>query len=111
MAIRVKLVCPSSKARYDAMPAERRPVIDRDSGDSLAHEMGRSWRDAGNAGRGAARMRGNRIDVLQGEEARRAREALQRASLDSIGDAGKQHIDGFHLIRKTRQAIAGRSGR
>jgi TRAP-type C4-dicarboxylate transport system substrate-binding protein len=99
-----------NKARYDALPAELRAVIDRNSGEALAQKMGRVWRDAGNAGREAARKRGNRIDVLQGEEAQRTREALQRASIEWTKEVGKQHIDGFHLIRKARRAIAGRSG-
>jgi TRAP-type C4-dicarboxylate transport system substrate-binding protein len=99
-----------NKARYDALPSELRAVIDSNSGAPLAEEMGRVWRDAGNAGLEAARKRGNRIDVLQGQEAQRTREALQRASIEWTKEVGKQHIDGFHLIRKARQAIAGRSG-
>ncbi len=94
-----------NKARYDALPEELRAVIDRNSGQRLAREIGGIWREAGNAALVAARKRGNRIDVLSGEALHSAHQALQGVLSRWMKEVDKQQINGPRLIRTAREAV------
>ncbi|MCP4042840.1 MAG: TRAP transporter substrate-binding protein [Gammaproteobacteria bacterium] len=92
--------------RYNSLPVEMRAVIDRNSGNLLAKEMGQVWDETGNSGIKAARAQDNGIDVIKGKEEQRIRQALQTVLNRWAKDVEKNHIDGSSLIHKARQAIA-----
>ena len=100
-----------NEARYLSLPADLRQVIDDNSGQAFAREMGDIWLKAGNAGIVAAEKRGNPINVFQGEERKKARLRLEGVTDLWLKAQKAQGIDdGARLIDQARQAIARHSG-
>lgn len=100
-----------NEARYRSLPADLRQVIDGNSGQAFAREMGDIWLKAGNAGIDAAKRRGNSINVLQGEEREKARLRLKNVTDLWLMEQKAQGIDdGARLIDQARRAIARHSG-
>ena len=99
-----------NEARYRALPADLREVIDRNSGPVFAREMGDVWLKAGHAGISAAERQGNSINKLQGEERAKAHARLAHVVELWLKEREQQGIDGALLIEQARQAIARYSG-
>src|SRR3546814_19727090 len=57
-----------NKARYEALPADLRAVIDANSGIALAKQIGRVWDEAEQPGRAAAKASGARFQSIEGED-------------------------------------------
>src|SRR3546814_11442091 len=57
-----------NKARYEALPADLRAVIDANSGIALAKQIGRVWDEAEQPGRAAAKASGASFHSIAGEE-------------------------------------------
>ncbi|MCB1752039.1 MAG: TRAP transporter substrate-binding protein [Gammaproteobacteria bacterium] len=92
--------------RYRSLPADLRQVIDNNSGQAFAREMGDVWMNAGNAGISAARTRGNKINVLREAERAKTRILLEGVTGRWLRERQRQRIDGAHLIDSARRAIA-----
>jgi TRAP-type C4-dicarboxylate transport system substrate-binding protein len=91
-----------NKARYEALPAELRQVLDANSGLDLATKAGASWDTAGAEARKLAEEAGNTIHTLPEDEAARWREATQ-----PIIDAWiKNTPGGESLLEEARSLIA-----
>jgi len=97
--------------RYQSLPEDLRTVIDNNSGPALARDAGQLWLEADNVAITAARARGNRIDVLKGEEQQRVHMALGDVLLRWSKAMEEKHIDGLRLIKEARQAIGRQSGK
>jgi len=97
--------------RYQSLPKDLRTVIDNNSGPVLAKDAGQLWLEADNAAISAARARGNRIDVLKGEEQQRVHAALGDVLLRWSKAMEEKHIDGLRLIKEARQAINRQPGK
>jgi len=95
-----------NEARYRSLPTDLRQILDQNSGESFAREMGDAWLRAGNAGIATARNMGNRINILQGEDRENARTRLENVIELWLKERKQQGIEGAHLIKKARQAIA-----
>ncbi len=94
-----------NEARYRAMPADLRAVIDRQSGAALAGEMGEAWNRAGNASLKAARSRGSEIIAVDGAEQDRIRDALRSVNDHWSAAAGDRGIDAAELLNRARDAV------
>lgn len=99
-----------NEARYRSLPEELRRVIDNNSGQAFAREMGDIWLQAGNAGITFAEKQGNSINVLQAEEREMARVRLEGVVDLWLQERRQQGIDGTRLLEKARQAIARHNG-
>ena len=99
-----------NQTRYQSLPEDLRAVIDNNSGLALAKQAGQVWLKAENLAITAARTRGNRIQVLQGEEQQHVRTALGDVLLRWAKAMQEKHIDGLRLIKEARQAIEHQPG-
>src|SRR3546814_14402062 len=71
-----------NKARYEALPADLRAVIDANSGIALAKQIGRVWDEAEQPGRAAAKASGASFHTIEGEE-------LARRQAATAGESGR----------------------
>ncbi len=94
-----------NRARYDALPADLRAVIDRNSGVGLAKRIGRIWQDAEQNALAAARARGNIITVLNDSDQQLVEIAFNKILARWSDTVQKYGIDGPQMIEKARQAI------
>src|SRR3546814_5782391 len=81
-----------NKARYEALPADRRAVIDANSGIALAKQIGRVWDEAEQPGRAAAKASGASFHSIEGEELARwqaATAGVTEAWIAEMNAAGK----------------------
>ncbi|MCB1850440.1 MAG: C4-dicarboxylate ABC transporter substrate-binding protein [Gammaproteobacteria bacterium] len=97
-------------ARFRALPADLRTVIERNSGPEFAREIGDIYQQAGDAAITAAERRGNRINLLQGAELEQARSRLATVVARWRDERTALSIDGAALIAAARSAIASHSG-
>lgn len=94
-----------NKARYDALPADLRAVIVRQSGTALAREMGEAWNRVSNASIDLARERGNEIIAVGGQRRERMTSALQSVAERWAKTVGSAGIDGTQLLKSAREAV------
>jgi TRAP-type C4-dicarboxylate transport system substrate-binding protein len=91
-----------NKARYEALPAELRQVLDDASGLAAAEAAGQAVVKAGDEARALAEKRGNEIHVLSEEEAARWRQTTQ-----PVIDAWlKATLNGERLLEQARTLLA-----
>ena len=95
-----------NKARYDALPADLKAVIDANSGLALARRIGRLWDAAEEPGRQKARARGNEIHRLGGAEIRRWKRVTQPVIDNWIAAANAHGRDGAAMLAEARALIA-----
>lgn len=95
-----------NQARFDALPADLREVIEKNSGMKLAQRAGRTWQEAEEQAIAAARKRGNEIVVLGDEERRRVENALGAVLLRWSESVKSRGIDGVQLIDRARREIS-----
>ena len=91
-----------NRARYDALPADLRQVVDEASGAATSVQGGAAQASFIEEGRKAARQAGNRINVIPAAELKAweaAAEPVFTAWLQEV--AGKGH-DGAALLRSAR---------
>lgn len=100
-----------NQKRYESLPEDLRAVIDKNSGPVLAKEAGQVWLEADDAAIKVASERGNRIDVLRGEEQQRVHTALGNVLTRWSEAMEEKHIDGLRLIKEARQAINRQPGK
>jgi TRAP-type C4-dicarboxylate transport system substrate-binding protein len=96
-----------NKRRYQSLAPELKQVIDANSGAALAKQIGRLWDEAEEAGRAAARARGNSFTRIGGAEAARWRKeaepvlALWKEDMRKRGlDGEKLHADAAQLVEQ-----------
>ncbi len=95
-----------NKAKYQAMPADLRAIIDKNSGEVAARMAGKVWDDQAVTVSDMVRKRGNSITTLSMEENmrwRKACEPVREAWLKSMKDKG---LDGGKLLAAAEAMIA-----
>jgi len=95
-----------NRARYDAMPADLKKVIDANSGQAAASMAGKVWDEQAVIVADLVTKRGNTITVLTEEEAgrwRKTTEPVIEAWTRSLKDKG---LDGAKLLADARALIA-----
>ena len=95
-----------NKAKYDALPADLKKVIDANSGMETAALFGKAMDDGDKSGQDAAKKAGNKIHMLDVAETQtwlRTASSVRDIWLKEVGGKG---IDGKKLIAEADAAIA-----
>jgi TRAP-type C4-dicarboxylate transport system substrate-binding protein len=99
-------VLAMNRAKYDAMPADLRAVVDKLSGQAAAAMAGRVWDEQATAVSDMVKKRGNTIITLAEDEKGRWQKATQPVIdgwMKSMKDRG---LDGDKLLEQARAALA-----
>lgn len=98
-------VLAMNKARYAAMPADLRAVLDKNSGQAATEMAGKVWDEQAVVVSDMVKKRGNAVTMLSTEEAARWRktsEPVVEAWLKSVKDKG---LDGGKLIESAKALL------
>jgi TRAP-type C4-dicarboxylate transport system substrate-binding protein len=95
-----------NRARYDALPADLRKIIDEHSGQVGARMAGEAWDTSGAQVREMVVKRGNAIHTLADDEVRRWREACKGVADTWLAEAKAKGIDGEKLLADATALIA-----
>jgi TRAP-type C4-dicarboxylate transport system substrate-binding protein len=95
-----------NKARYESLPDDLRQVIDANSGQNIAAEVGTIWMKAEEPGKEAALARGNEIIELTEEQMAPFREAADPVAERWVKEVSGLGIDGAGLLEAARTAVA-----
>jgi len=95
-----------NRKKYESLPIDLRAVIDRNSGITIAADMGKAWAMAEVPGRNAARDRGNDLIVLPQIELERFREATESVTNRWIAEVTSLGINGANLVEAAQKAVA-----
>jgi TRAP-type C4-dicarboxylate transport system substrate-binding protein len=99
-----------NKAKYDAMPADLKKVIDANSGLETSKWAGRVMDEGDIPGFEAAKKRGNAIVELDAKETARWKQASQPVIDAWIKDMDAKGMNGKQLVEDTRALIAKYAG-
>ena len=100
------LVLAMNRASYDSLPTDLRRVLDDNSGSSAAEAAGRMWDAQSTLVEETVRKRGNTIETISAEEARRWRAATEPVTERWLARMKERGRDGGELIDAAREAIA-----
>ncbi|MBI3435770.1 MAG: TRAP transporter substrate-binding protein DctP [Proteobacteria bacterium] len=98
-------VLAMNRARYDALPADLRGLVDTHSGAEMAATIARMWDAQAAAAAASVRGRGNVIAALSAPEALRWRRASAPAIAAWAGAARARGIDADPLLAAARELI------
>lgn len=101
----IGLVFAMNEKRYNALPAELRDVIDRNSGIELSAKMGKMWDDSAAPARAKAQAAGNSFYTLSSTELSRWVEAAKPVQAEWMIDMHKRGIDGRKLFEEARTLL------
>jgi TRAP-type transport system periplasmic protein len=100
-----------NRARYDAMPADLRAVLDANSGQVAADMAGRVWDQQGPEVRGmVSRRQGNSIIAITEAEKQRWVETTRPVHTAWVASMRERNMDGAALIEQARALIAKHAG-
>jgi TRAP-type transport system periplasmic protein len=100
------LVLAMNRASYDSLPTDLRRVLDDNSGSSAAEAAGRMWDAQSTLVEETVRKRGNTIETISADEARRWRTATEPVIERWLAQMKERGRDGGKLIDAAREAIA-----
>lgn len=95
-----------NQARYDALPADLRKVIDDNSGAALSQEIGRIWDASQAAGRKLAQERGNVIYVIPAAELDGWVKVSAPLYDEWVADMDKRGLPGKQMLGEARELLA-----
>ncbi len=95
-----------NQGAYDSLPPDLQSVIDANSGDAIAKDIGAVWQESEDIGIAVALADGNEHIVLTEEEMAPFRDAMAPIIDRWIEEVGEKGIDGQALLDAARAAIA-----
>jgi TRAP-type C4-dicarboxylate transport system substrate-binding protein len=95
-----------NRAKYDALPADLRAVIDSNSGATAAAMAGKAWDEQSVVVSDMVRKRGNIITTIDEAEAERWRKVTQPVIEGWVKAAKEKGLDGEKLLASARAALA-----
>jgi TRAP-type C4-dicarboxylate transport system substrate-binding protein len=95
-----------NRAKYDAMPADLKAVIDKNSGAVASAMAGKVWDDQAVVVSDMVRKRGNTITMLDEAEAARWRKTTEPVIDGWLKTAKDKGLDGEKLLASARAALA-----
>jgi TRAP-type C4-dicarboxylate transport system substrate-binding protein len=98
-------VLAMNKAKYDALPADLKAILDRNSGATLAEIAGRQWDEMGLPVADMVAKRGNTITVLSEAEKKRWQQATQPVIEAWLKGAKDKGIDGGKLLEDAKALL------
>lgn len=99
-----------NKAKYDALPADLKKVIDDNSGLETSKWVGRVMDEGDAPGLAAAQKRNNTIVNLDAAETNRWKEAAQKVAAEWIEEMKGKGVDGKQLVDDVRALVAKYAG-
>ena len=99
-------VLAMNRAKYDALPAELKAVIDSNSGAAAAAMAGKAWDEQAVAVSGMVRKRGNIITQLDEAEVARWRKVTEPVIEGWLKAAKEKGLDGEKLLASAKAALA-----
>jgi TRAP-type C4-dicarboxylate transport system substrate-binding protein len=99
-------VLAMNRARYEALPAELKAVLDANSGQAAATMAAKVWDEQGPAVEQMVRRRGNAIVELDAAETQRWARATQPVIDAWVRAMGERGINAGALLERTRALIA-----
>jgi len=94
-----------NKAKYDALPADLKGVIDANSGAALSRELGRKWDEWDQIGRAAVLKRNTPIQVIDGADLAAWKAATEPIVSKWIEERNKAGDKGAELVRAARELV------
>jgi len=94
-----------NQAKYDALPADLKKVIDNNSGAALSQQIGRTWDGSQAAGRKAAQDRGNNLYVVPASELDNWVKASAPLYDDWVADMDKRGNNGKAMLAEARELL------
>ena len=94
-----------NQARYEALPADLKKVIDANSGAALSQQIGRIWDNSQAAGRKAAQDRGNTFYTIPASELDNWVKASAPLYADWISDMDKRGLNGQQMLQEARDLL------
>jgi TRAP-type C4-dicarboxylate transport system substrate-binding protein len=91
---------------YDSLPDDLKAVIDQNSGEEFAREVGQVWRNSEEGGIKVALDAGNELITLTEEEMQAFRTAMEPVVQRWVDEVTAKGIDGQALVDKARELIA-----
>jgi TRAP-type C4-dicarboxylate transport system substrate-binding protein len=91
---------------YDSLPDDLKGVIDKNSGEEFAKEVGQVWRNSEEGGIKVALDDGNELITLTEEEMQAFRTALEPVVQRWVDEVTAKGLDGKGLVEAARAAIA-----
>ncbi|MGL4729031.1 MAG: TRAP transporter substrate-binding protein [Bosea sp. (in: a-proteobacteria)] len=95
-----------NRAKYDALPADLKAVIDRNSGQAAAEMAGKVWDEQAVTVSNMVRQRGNTITVIEADEAARWRETTKPVIDGWIKTVTERGLNGTKLLESAQAALA-----
>jgi TRAP-type C4-dicarboxylate transport system substrate-binding protein len=95
-----------NQATWESLPPDLQEVINKNSGEEFAREVGQVWRDSEDVGIKVAMDDGNELITLTEEEMQAFRTALEPVVQRWIDEVTAAGIDGQALVDAARAAIA-----
>jgi TRAP-type C4-dicarboxylate transport system substrate-binding protein len=95
-----------NSAKYEALPADLRQIIDRNSGRELSHHAGEIWDSTIEPARSLAKARGNTFTTLTDDEYARWVNASKPVIAEWIKEVNAKGGDGEKLLQNARELIA-----
>lgn len=105
------IVIAMNEAKYQAMPADLRAILDRSSGMELGALIGRTWDTSAITARNAEAGSGDKIITLSNEEYARWQLAGQRVARDWVTEMKTKNIDAVTLLSDAQAALAKYAGK
>ncbi len=99
-------VLAMNRAKYDALPADLKAVIDRNSGQTAAEMAGKVWDEQAVTVSNMVRQRGNTITVLDAGEAAKWREATKPVIDGWVKTVTERGLNGAKLLESAQAALA-----
>jgi TRAP-type C4-dicarboxylate transport system substrate-binding protein len=94
-----------NQARYDALPADLKKVIDANSGAALSRQIGKAWDESQAPGRKAAADRGNTILTLSAAETDNWIKASAPIYDEWVADMDKRGLPGKQMLQDARDLL------
>lgn len=91
---------------YDSLPDDLKEVVDKNSGEEFAKEVGQVWRNSEEGGIKVALDDGNELITLTEEEMQAFRTALEPVVQRWVDEVTGKGLDGQGLVDAARAAIA-----
>ncbi|NUP86013.1 MAG: TRAP transporter substrate-binding protein [Burkholderiaceae bacterium] len=95
-----------NQARYDALPADLKKVIDANSGATLSADIGKIWDNSQAAGRKLAKDRGNTFHMIPASELQAWVQASAPLYRDYVSDMDKKGLPGQQMLQDARELLA-----
>ena len=98
-------VMAMNKAKYNALPADLKKVIDNNSGMATSAQLGKIQQGNDVPGRKSASDRGNTIYTISAAEAQEFRRKSRTVEVEWVEDMNKKGFDGKKLLDTARSLI------